>query len=58
MDKEAELRQWLELADYEKCTILSGFAVQSRYPNEIRVSLSRARIELATRRLRVCCSTS
>jgi HEPN domain-containing protein len=22
---------------YEKCTFLSGFAVQSRYPNEIRV---------------------
>jgi len=22
---------------YEKCTVLSGFAVQSRYPNEIRV---------------------
>jgi HEPN domain-containing protein len=22
---------------YEKCAVLSGFAVQSRYPNEIRV---------------------
>jgi HEPN domain-containing protein len=22
---------------YEKCTVLSGFAVQSRYPNEIKV---------------------
>jgi len=41
MDKQAELRQWLEIADndlaYTECSVLTGYAVQTRYPNEISV---------------------